>query len=297
MKIFSSLLFILFFTSQSLAIKIIQTKGNKILLDLEDETVSVDQKFYLLNSNNKKIAIISIIQSKNGRALAVLNKGKTDGATSVELIDSAISAEVPTSEGGPKQADTKNLYRYNSAIKITGLLTIATNNMNTKQSDGTQPVANQEDVPLKGSSVGITGAIDYSFNNWLILRGTLGYEPFNVTGTSNFLTCDNLTSTNCTAAINYLSAGGYVRFNLTKSRALAWLAVGGASKFPVSKTTTALKADDIGMTFTFAGAAGLDYFINNRNFIPASLEYQLFLSSDTVSANIIMLRIGYGWAF
>jgi hypothetical protein len=42
---------------------------------------------------------------------------------------------------------------------------------------------------------------------------------------------------------------------------------------------------------------GLDYFVGNKNFIPVSLEYQLFLSSDTVSANAILFRAGYGWAF
>ena len=296
MKIFSLILVILFFSGQSHAVKIIQTKGNKVLLDLEDENVVVDQRIYLLNAANKKIAIATVTQSKNGRAIAIINKGKTDGAVSVELVATSISAEASPVEGGPGQTGTKGVYRL-SSTKISALLTVATNNMSTKQADGTQPTPNQEDVPLKGSSVGLTGAIDYPFSSWLILRGTFGYEPFNVTGTSRFLSCDNLTSKNCNAAINYLSAGGYVRFDLTKSRALVWVAGGGTTKFPMSKTTTALKADDIKMTFTFAGAIGLDYFINNKNFIPASLEYQLFQSSDTVTANIILLRIGYGWAF
>ena len=296
MKIFNLILLILFFSSQSFAIKIIQAKGNKILIDLEEETVAVDQQLYLLNSNNKKIALATITQSKNGRAIAVLNKGKTDGAVSIELIDAAVSAEAPAAEGGSAKTSTKGVYRL-GGTKISGVLTIATNSMVTKQADGTSPIPNQEDVALAGSSIGLTGAMDYPFNNWLILRGTLGYEPFTAAATSRFFSCDNLTSKNCNANISYLSAGGYIRFDLTKSRALVWVAGGATTKFPISKTTTALKADDIKMTFTYAFAFGLDYFINNKNFIPASLEYQLFQSSDTVTANIIMLRAGYGWAF
>lgn len=295
MKKFSLSLVILFFSAQSFAIKIIQTKGNKVLLDLEEESVSIDQKLYLLNSKNKKIAIVSIIQSKSGKAIAVLNKGKLEDVTSVALMTpSPVSAETSTSEDATSSQTANNgVYRLNS-MKISGLLTIGMNSMNTKQTDIS---ANQEDVPLSGTSIGLTGAIDYPLNNWLTLRGTLGYEPFNVSGTSRFLSCNGLSSTDCNAMINYLSAGGYARYDITKSRMLIWVAAGGATKFPMGNSTTALKSDDIKMTFTFAGAVGLDFFINNKTYIPASLEYQLFQSSDTVSANIILIRAGYGWAF
>lgn len=296
MKIYSLLLFILFFSVESHAIKIIQIKGNKVLLDLEEEPVSVDQKLYLLNSNNKKIAIVSIIESKKGRAVAILNKGNLNDATSVALITSAINSKTPTAKLEPKQSETEQILRFND-IKFSAMLTVALNSMNTKQADGSQPVPNQEDVALSGTAIGVTGAVDYPFYSSLILKGTLGIEPFNASGTSNYLSCNRLTSTDCSAEINYLSAGGYIRIDLTRSYTTIWMAAGGTTKFPISKTTTALKSDDIGMTFTIAGAIGLDQYIDNKNFIPVSLEYQLFQSSDTVSANIIMLRAGYGWFF
>ena len=83
----------------------------------------------------------------------------------------------------------------------------------------------------------------------------------------------------------------------SNTKTLVWVAFGGAAKFPLAKSTTALRADDVKMTFTVAGALGLDFFISNKNYIPVSLEYQLFPSSDTVSANSIMLRAGYGWSY
>lgn len=297
MKIFSLFFTLLLICSQSHAIKILQSKGNKVLFDLEDETLTVDQKLYLVNANNKKIAIVTVTQSKNGRAIALLNKGKLDGATGVELMDAApISAEAPAEEGGTAPIKTGEVFRL-KGMKISGLLTIGINNMGTKQSDGTLPVPNQEDVALTGTSMGITGAIDYPFSSWLTLRGTFGYEPFVVAGTSTIFACNNLTSKSCDANINYLAAGGYARFDLTKSKALVWVGLGGSTKFPMSKSTTALRADDIKMTFTFAAGGGLDYFISNKSFIPASFEYQLFSSSETVSANIMLVRLGYGWAF
>ena len=297
MKIFSLFFTIFFLCSQSHAIKILQSKGNKVLFDLEDETLAVDQNLYLLNASNKKIAIVTVTQSKNGRAIAILNKGKTDGATGVELMDAPpISAEAPAAEGGTAPTKTDGVFRLKN-LKISGLLTFGFNSMGTKQSDGTLPVPNQEHVALTGTSIGITGALDYPFNSWLTLRGTFGYEPFVVAGTSTIFACNNLTSKSCDANINYLAAGGYARFNLTKSKTLVWVGAGGSTKFPMSKSTTALRSDDIKMTFTFGVAAGLDYFISNKSFIPASFEYQLFSSSETVSASIMLLRVGYGWAF
>lgn len=283
---------ILFCSTQLLAIEILQIKNNKVLLNLGDEDAAVNQKLYLINSAGKKIAIATILQIKNKRALALINKGKSDGATAVELLNKPVSSEnsAPAAVTGNK---IKGLHRLNN-MKISALLTFSMNNMNTKQDDIS---LNKEDVLLKGSAIGLTGAIDYPFRNWVILRGTLGYEPFVASGTARFLSCDSKTSTNCNANIQYLSGGGYARFNLTNSQYLAWVGLGGTGKFPISKSTTALAVDDVKFTMTFALTTGLDYFINNKNFIPASLEYQLFQNSETVSTNIIMLRAGYGWSF
>lgn len=296
MKIISLIALVFFISQQALAAKIIQSKGNRVLIDLEGEDAQVDQKLYLINSANKKIGIASITQVKNGKAIAVINKGSSEGADSIQLIDTAISAD-PSADGTtPLRPSTKGIYRLNG-IKVAGLVTLITNTMNTKQADGTQPIPNQESVALKGSSFGISGSIDMPLVDWLTLRGVAGYEPFVAAGTSRFLSCDTLSSTNCTASITYASFGGYARMDIIKSRALVWAAAGMAIKYPIGKSTTALRADDIKMTYTIAASLGLDYFINNKNFIPASLEYQLFPSSDTVSANSIMVRAGYGWAY
>lgn len=290
---------IISFNSQAIEIK--QTKENKILLDLEDDTVEPDQKLYLLNASGKKIGIAQVIQVKNGKAIAIINKGTSRGATVVEIADGPIATNPDPDEDNSsskknKPLSSNNIYRLNST-KMSALLTLSMNSMNTKQTDGTLPTPNQETVPLAGTSFGITGAIDYPFKNILILRGTLGYEPFNASGSSNFLSCDNLTSRDCNANIQYISGGGYVRFNLTKSKNLFWAGLGMNGKFPLSKSTTALKSDDIKFTMTYALGFGLDYYTSNKTYLPFSFDYQIFLNSDTVSANIIMLRGGYGWAF
>ncbi|MEK6627572.1 MAG: hypothetical protein AABY53_03010 [Bdellovibrionota bacterium] len=290
MKIFNCALFVVLLSVQAWAIEIVKVKDNKVLLDLEDATAAVNQKIYLLNSKGKKIAIATLIQVKGTRAIALINKGNANDAKSVQLVAASSSNAENTEEAAGSEP-----YRL-SGMKYSVLGNILINNMSTKQADSFIP-PNQENVALKGNSFGVTGAIDYSFKDLFIMRGTLGYEPFEVSGTSNFLSCNNLTSTTCTASIQYLSAGGYLRYNLTHSKLQWWIGGGGTGKFPIAKSTTALVAGDVKFTVTFAFAGGADYYTSNKNFIPLSLEYQLFQSSDTVTANILMLRAGYGWAF
>lgn len=294
-------IFILSTGSQVFAASILQSKNNKVLLSLDGDKVSVGQTITFKDADDKVVATAVVTQAKGGKAIVSIKKGKVDGSETVVVEggeEGGDSAEAEDDKVSPnsysKQA--RGVYRLNST-KVAAVLTAGMNNMTTKQSDGTNPTPNTEDVALKGSSVGLTGTMDYPFNNWLILRGTLGYEPYNVTGSSTFLSCDNLTSRDCNAMINYLSAGGYARFNFTKSRAQVWGALGATAKFPMSKTTTALRSEDIKMTMTFGGALGLDFFISNKSFIPVSAEMQMFQSSETVTASLILLRVGYGWAF
>lgn len=294
-RISNSLIILLALTLcfQANAAKVVQAKNGKVLIDLEGETASPNQNAVLINADNKRVAIVQISQVKNGKAIGTVTKGQAQGNEKVTLI-------VPKSGGDTASADSSGggnqVYRTSSK-KMSVVLSLMSNSMTTKQSDGAQPTPTTEDVSMKGSTFGVTGAVDWPFTSSLVLRGTLGYEPFKTTGTATTNMCDNLTSTNCTADITYLSAGGYARFDFNKSRTQFWAALGGTFKFPMSKSTTALKQDDIKMTMTYGAAGGMDFFLSNKTFIPVSLEQQFFLKSDTVSASIMMIRVGYGQAF
>lgn len=296
LKIINCLFLIVFCTAPVFAASILQSKNGRILISLDGDKASVGQTITLLDTDGKAVATAVIAQAKGGKAIANIKTGKADGSETVQFAKAAAKEEDEAVAEDSYSKQSKGIYRLNST-KVSMLLAIGMNSMNTKQTDGNTPVANIEDVAMKGMSIGVTGAMDYPLNNWLILRGTLGFEPFNASGTATNLACDERSSTNCSAMINYLAGGGFARFNFTKTKLQMWGGLGATTKFPISKSTTALRNDDIKMTMTFAGALGLDYFLSNKTFLPASLEYQLFQASDTVTANIIMIRAGYGWAF
>ncbi len=297
-KLSSVALFLVAFSAQ--AARVVQSKNGKVLIDLDGAEVAVDQDLFLLNTQNKKVALVKILQVKNGKAIAAVTKGKADGTETLQLPltttkSSAVTEEASTPTARADKNDKKVFYRSESK-KASVVLSLMSNSMTTKQADGTLPSPNVEDVGMKGSTFGITGVLDWPVGRQVSLRGTAGYEPFKAAGTATYRSCDSLNSFECTANINYLSGGGYLRYDFMKAQVLFWVAAGGTIKFPMSKTTTALKQDDIKMTMTYGASAGLDYFINPKYFVPVSLEQQYFLKSDTVDANIMMLRAGFGMA-
>ncbi len=298
-KIISSFIctLILVASVNTFAAKVLQLKNGKVLIDLEGDTATPNQQGVLINADNKRVAIVLISQVKNGKAIGMITKGQAQGTESVKLI---IPKDAASGSSGPAEsASPANQVFRTKAKKMSLVASLMSNSMTTKQStNDTVPIF--EDVDMKGSTFGLTGIVDWPVGPSFDIRGTFGYEPFKTTGTAVRNVCDMFSgtpSTNCTADITYLSAGGYGRYNFNQSRAQFWAALGGTLKFPMAKSTTALKPDDIKMTMTYGLAAGLDYFISNKSFIPVSLEQQMFLKSDTVSASVLFIRLGYGQTF
>ncbi|MBC7464968.1 MAG: hypothetical protein H7256_03160 [Bdellovibrio sp.] len=278
--------------------QVTQVKSNKVMIDNQGDDLQVGQEYYLVNGETKKVGLVQISIVKNGKAIAVITKGKSAGKESLQLnpgSTAAISEDVDPVVAS--DASPGKVYRYGSK-KVSVVLNLFSNSMTAKEADKTSPTPNIEDVSMKGSSFGITGVLDMPLNGWFTLRGTAGYEPFKASGTAyNPTSCDNQSSANCTAEMTYLSFGAYGRFDFYKSKAiLGWGAVGGTMKLPMSKTSTALKTDDIKMTATYGFALGMDYFINHKYFIPVSIEQQVFMPSDTVKASIMAIRFGVGMA-
>ncbi len=284
----------LFFAQLAYAVSILQVKNNRVLLSMDGEKLEVGQSVTLNDTDGKEVAKAIITQAKGEKAIATIKSGKADGSETVVVGNGGTSTPVAEEEISPDSYAKKSKNPRLNGKKLAVVLTASINNMSTKQSD---LALNIEDVKLAGTGIGIAATMDYPLNTWLILRGTLGYEPFVASGSGNFLICDSKTSRDCTVNINYLSAGGFARVNLTKSKFQLWAGAGGSAKFPISKSSTALVDSDIKLTITFAAAGGADWFISNSSFVPLNLEFQMFQPSDTVTANQILLRGGYGWVF
>ena len=293
-------LFLIHVSIAARAARVVKIKNQTILIDLENDSLAVGQNILLINAKNMKVAIAKVTQVKNRKALAQISKGASQGNEVVKALllslapasGSATTPKVPTAVGRKALAPESTSA---SAKKISILATLISNSMTTKQFDSPLPSANPENVSLTGTTVGFTGAIDLPVLASFDFRGTLGYEPFKAAATSVANVCDSFSTTNCTVEINYLSIGSYFKYNLNQGPVRFWGALGGTFKFPLSKTSTALKVDEIKAIVNYGATLGADYYFNERQYIPLSIEQQFFLKTETVSSSIMMIRIGFGW--
>ncbi len=295
---------LILFSNISHAMKIKIIKANKILIDLENEQIKIGD----IVMNASSTATAEILQARPGQAVALIKSGEfqvnqilkvTPKATIQNPVTNSNSAIKTVQVKKRKDQDSDIIYRHD-LVKIAVLAKFMSNTIATKQSDNTaQPLTNIETVKMTGFNPGLFVSLDYPGLKWITLRGTLGFEVLSVAGQAQFNSCNNKTSTDCNAQINYFSGAALARYDFYKGQQTYWAAAGGALKFPMSKSSTSLREDDISLANSLILSFGLDYSINNKYFIPVSFEYHYSLNtSDTVpEISQMALQAGYGMQF
>jgi opacity protein-like surface antigen len=292
-NIFSAFIFIFSFYASAGIIK--QVKNEKVLMTLDDSNAQIGDQFYAVNAANKKTALLELTTVKNNQAVAKIIKGTAAVNDTTEAKKSGGASSGTASNA----ATAKPTFIRHDLKKMALNLKINSDIISTKQKDNTQTFPNEETVDMVGTNLGLNLTLDLPVNNWFDLRGFAGYEMLKVKGTSKFLSCDGRLSTDCNATINYLTGGGLLRFKYVSSNFEFWSGLGLGFKQPLSKKSTALTEDNIAMATTLIVGLGLDYFLSNKYFIPASFEYhKSFNESETVPKILTTaLSIGFGKMF
>lgn len=299
MKMFKALFALSFFfaTSSVFAASISVVKNNKVMILLEGESASPGNEFFALNAQGKKVAIVRVTQVKGDRAVAEILKGSAKPGYKLQSRGGAASSSA--SKSGRASTDdyyeqklNQRTHTGNSYGVVGGFL------MNSMSASFIPYVgANYKAQPtMSGSTFGVLGFYDYALSPSITLRAMGGVEQFAVSGSIS--TADCSFTTTCNLNITYLSGYGYGRWNFyQKGDYKAWAGGGVGYLYAMSKASTFLKPDQISANQVFVFAGGLDIRMNAKTYIPISLEYGLFPSSDSVKANIIYLRAGYAWNF
>lgn len=300
MKRLTTILLSTLFVSQiAMAMVVFKVKGTKVLVTLQGASVQIGQTLQVMDANNKPIGQLKVGNISKGRALAVLVSGKAIENNKVTATQSSSSAAATVA---PVVA-TKNVEKPKEVKVPEGprvpylgsvLLGLATNNLAIKVGDGTTT----QNVDNTGNSISLSVAIDRQyFQPWFRARALVAYDQFNAIGAANITGCANQTSRDCTTDIKYLSVGGYGKFVKDFSQFQFWGAVGLNIKQPISKSSTALVESSLGTTAAYGITLGVDYTLETKNFITASLEKQFYLKSDSAETSTIFVRMGVGKEF
>lgn len=295
-RLFIAYLFLLW-TSTSLAATVSAIKGTKVLINLEGDTSEEGEEFYLINpTSGKRAAIIRIKQVKDQKVVADVIKGRADiGFTLQARALSPMSADVPApsvSKGQPERRDTSVLRVLKDSYGLVGGYIMNTMNADVSYKDGFGVTRNTS-ASMSGSGFALGGFYDYVFSPDFVGRGLASIEQFNAAGTASEAGCSG--STNCEAKINYLSLYALAKWYPLQGKYRTWLGGGIGYLLALSKSSTALNESQISTNQVFNAALGVDIQMNRKNYVPVSIEYNLFPASDTVKANMIVLKAGWAW--
>lgn len=271
------------------AATLMQIKNQKTLINLEGLDASVDEVYDVVGASGKS-GQVKIVQVKNNKAIAQILTGSV--AVGQKLRTNS------TVQSAPKNLRKKDIVIRHDMMQLSVLGKLMMNTITTKQADN-NALPRTETVTMNGTNIGITAALDYPLSSQYTFRSQFGFEPIAVKGTAQYDSCADKSSKNCNVNINYLAGAGYLRYDFMKSENTLWGAIGGTLKFPISKSSTALRTSDINMANSLGLMFGYDYIFDNKTYIPMTFEYHYsFNTSDTVPAiNQIALQAGYGWKF
>lgn len=273
-------------------------KGQKVLILLEGGAVEPGDEFFVLNpANKKRTGIIRIKQVKSGKALADLVKGRAmAGYTLQAKAPSAMSADVnpatEEAEAPVQRSDTSYLRVIKDSYGVIGSYLMNSMDADVSYKDGFG-ISHKASVSMSGSGFGAGGFYDYAFSSDFIGHAVATIEQFNVSGSAAEAACGG--STSCDAKINYLSMYGLVKWYALKGKYRGWVGGGLGYMLALSKSSSALNESQISTNQVFTFALGSDIQMSRKNYIPVSLEYNMFPSSSTVKANSIILRAGWAW--
>lgn len=296
-------LFLLNAFNEVFAAQVAAVKGKKVLVIGED--LEANGLYYVVQQGKKK-GIIKVLKIKGRKGLAKLLKGKAGKGFSLvyrprksksrtQVVQKSQSPTTKNydnySEKPSSSFNNSSDYRSKSGSKkgysLGGMLAYQQNSASVD----VNPVGSQS---LSGSGIGFKVFGDYALNRKINLRGEFGTLPFNAEGDTNV--CSGGSSI-CKMTISYLGATLWARylFNPESEKTIFWGGAAGSLIFATGTgDTNAVKPDDVGSTLIFSVGGGLDYNINDKYYIPFSVEYTLFPPSDDVSANFIGIKAGLG---
>ncbi|WP_291516266.1 hypothetical protein [Bdellovibrio sp. ArHS] len=273
-------------------------KGQKVLINLDGDSVLEGDEFFLINpATGKRSAIIRVKQVKGGKALGEVLRGRPgSGYTLQAKAPSKMSAEVAANEtqddSAPRPTNTNLSRVLKDSYGIVGGYLMNSMDADVSYKDGFG-ITQKASVKMSGSGFGVGGFYDYVFSPSLVGRGFAAIEQFNVSGSASSAACSG--STSCDAKINYLSMYGMAKWYPYIGKYRPWLGGGMGYLLAVSKSSTALNESQISTNSVFTFAFGTDVQLSRKNYVPVSLEYNMFPASSTVKASQILLKAGWAW--
>lgn len=289
LKIFFIFMSLILFSLPSIAAaqaRVAAVKGKKVLVRGDVQR----GKLYYATQNGKRMGIIRITKVQGSKAIGTLLKGRATKGANLALRPSKKKSSVAKKSSSYNQysygeGKKKSTFRRQKELAVGGILGMVQSSSNVKFNTG-------DSASLSGSAISFKAMGDYSLTDHIFLRGYVGTQPLEASESNN--TCRG--ASNCLMSISYLSADIWARYVINPSSNMRfWAGVGGGLLFPLNTgKTNAVNKSEISSTVIFQAGGGMDWYLNEKFFIPVMAEYNMLPPSDDVKVTMISLRAGLG---
>ncbi|MNK19502.1 hypothetical protein D3C87_377240 [compost metagenome] len=268
------ILFSLLVSFSAHAGKIISVKQNRALIDMESDSYAPGDRLFAVDNQGKRRAIIEIKQVKNGRAIGQVIKGR---ASANFIVMSGSAGSSSSSGKSAKKGIGPKAWGFTAGY--------AQNTMSAKSTASTT-------VNMTGSSFAVKAFYQKTLDGSISVQASTGYESLAVKGNATSGSC-----TSCEVNIGYLGFDALIRYAFYEKSYRVWAGGGLGFLLALSKSSNIIDTGKISTNQTILGAFGVDIPLSGGKFIPIELNYALYPSNNTTSANQIILRAGYGFSF
>lgn len=278
-----------------------QIKGKKALVVLAPGEFNAGDQVYAVDLNGKRKALLQISKVKGNKAIAEILKGSPAVGHSLQMKGGSVPAPSAASEEAPAEASQAYSARPPLGFMKRGKSALGFGISQSSNSLAIQAANTtvSETINLKSSTIGFHAYVDLQQSRSLTWRLGTGYQSFGGTGTTNTASfCSG--SKNCELAISYLTAEGWLQFNLiySASRSRMWVGAGGEFMLAASKKNniSALTVDSWS-TFIF-GSLGGDLALSQSSALTTSFDYGLQPTAAAgAKAGLTMLRLGFSFLY
>lgn len=275
-------LLLIFFSHFALAnITALKVTGKKAVLEFDsanplekgDKLKSVDGNTLVIIGKvkgNKAIANIKSGEAQKGMQFAKAGANKKKGKEK-SITESPLA---PT----PEQKN-KLLFGILAGVGM-GSMEVALTDISQTQ---------KETAKLSGMGITVKGFADMPLGSVMFLRGSLGYESIDTTGTlTQFSLCGG--STKCVVQIPFIAADGIAGIYFVNRSWKFYGFGGGGLLFPMGPNTNALNSSSIKQSGAIRAGAGLRF-----GKFPIEVEYEMLPPSSDVKTTVIQIRTGYAF--
>lgn len=273
-------IFTLIFAETALCAQIQKIKNEKALIDITGESIAVSDQFLVLEGE-QQIGSMKIKSIKDNRAIGIIESGKLQSPGSqYTLVKVEPKLEIKS------EADVKRKTLKNQSY---GFL-IGYGNTTAKVD-----LTSSSRVSLTGGGMNATGFYRKDLTKSNTLEARLRYNSIAIK--ANSASASLCAGEVCKVQIGYLDFTGIFRFNKTFNVSQLWTGIGANLLVAVSKESNIIDPSKISTQQSLVVVMGYDKKLNEKAFLPISIEFNTFMYNSAASINQFHLNVGYGINF